>query len=196
MIKIFDNVLDLEKQNALEEFALTRIPWYYYQDISGCNIQSDNPNYFPSGGFSHVAFRDGIINSSFYKDFINLEKITHDIFNSLKIEINEILRLKLNLTTPIPGYKPNNFCTPHVDLPFSHYVLLYYINNSDGDTIFFKTSDTSHNTNFEILTRIRPKKGSCVLFDGSIFHTQSNPIVSPIRLNLNINVTLKNYKLL
>jgi hypothetical protein len=68
---------------------------------------------------------------------------------------------------------------PHVDTDSPHYVLLYYVNDTDGDTVFF---DNYLNE----IKRISPKKGRVVFFDGSIYHAASNPTINP-RFVLNYN---------
>ena len=46
--------------------------------------------------------------------------------------------------------------------------MLYYVNDTDGDTIFY-------NDNEEEIKRVSPKKGRVVFFDGSIMHSASTP---------------------
>ena len=57
--------------------------------------------------------------------------------------------------------------------------------------IEFETPTDLSKENLKIIRQITPKKGTCVLFDGSIYHTQSNPITSQLRVNMNVNVILK-----
>jgi hypothetical protein len=191
MIKVIENIFDLETQDFIENLAMTDVPWFYYHDISGANNHFKDINYFPSGGFSHVAFNNGKPNSLLFKELLNLNNLMNLIAEKFEATIEEFYRVKLNLTTPIYGYKENNFCSPHRDLIIPHHVFLYYINDSDGDTIFFENSEIRVKEDLKISHRITPKKGSCVLFDGSIYHTQANPIKSSVRLNINADVRLK-----
>jgi len=191
MIKLIENVFDLETQNFIEEFTTTDVPWFYYSDISGADNHFKDINYFPSGGFSHVAFNDGKINSLLFEEYLNLKNLVNQIAEKFEATVEEFYRVKLNLTTPVYGYRENNFCSPHRDLPIPHYVFLYYINDADGDTVFFENSENYIEKDLKIYRRITPKKGLCVLFDGSIYHTQSNPIRSSVRLNINADVKLR-----
>ena len=58
-------------------------------------------------------------------------------------------------------------------------MILYYINDADGDTFFFDSDGM-------IIHRETPERGKMVIFDGSIFHASSSPSKN-IRMTLNIN---------
>lgn len=95
-------------------------------------------------------------------------------------------RAKVNCTFPSTTMTPYAPQEPHVDLKYDdgrsvpHMVCLYYINDSDGPTYFY--SDEGRITH-----RIEPKKGTAILFDGSIMHAGSNPVNSQYRFAFNIN---------
>jgi hypothetical protein len=67
-IKIKDDVLSKETQDYFEYFAKTNIPWFYHEEISGTEKVFKDKNWKPSGGFTHVAYHDGKINSSFFNN--------------------------------------------------------------------------------------------------------------------------------
>ena len=95
-------------------------------------------------------------------------------------------RAKVNCTFPAPGIPSYTPQEPHVDLKYEdgrsipHLVCLYYINDSDGPTYFYSESG-------DIIEKIEPKKGTAVIFDGSIMHAGSNPVNFPFRFAFNIN---------
>jgi hypothetical protein len=95
-------------------------------------------------------------------------------------------RAKVNCTFPSTTMTPYAPQEPHVDLKYEdgrsipHLVCLYYINDSDGPTYFYSEDG-------KITHRIDPKKGTAVIFDGSIMHAGSNPVNSPLRFAFNIN---------
>jgi hypothetical protein len=70
---------------------------------------------------------------------------------------------------------------PHTDLPFDHYVVLYYVNDSDGDTVFFH--------NGEIVKRVSPKRGRLIIFDGRIEHGGGIPTIGP-RCAVNFDIRI------
>ena len=68
----------------------------------------------------------------------------------------------------------------HIDNENPHDVVLYYINDADGDTFFFDNDG-------KIIHRETPKKGKCVIFEGlHAYHASSSPTKN-IRMTLNIN---------
>ena len=77
---------------------------------------------------------------------------------------------------------------PHVDLATPHKTLIYYVNDSDGDTLIFKEryygkADYSAKT---IEKTITPKANRAVIFDGLKYHTGSVPTKNN-RIIINMN---------
>ena len=64
--------------------------------------------------------------------------------------------------------------TPHTDLSEKHFVMLYYVKDSDGDTIIY--NETEKSDKYTIKQKVTPKQGRVVLFDGSLYHTAEQPI--------------------
>ena len=75
--------------------------------------------------------------------------------------------------------KANCFNSVHIDYPEDHINLIYYVNNSDGDTFIFDDGK---------IKNIRPKKGRILLFDGKYEHASSNPIESKYRSIISFNL--------
>ena len=73
--------------------------------------------------------------------------------------------------------------SPHIDFYFPHKVLLYYVHDTDGDTIFYD----KFNNEYKEIYRVTPKKGSAVVFDGSIYHASTTPNLHQRRIAININ---------
>ena len=71
----------------------------------------------------------------------------------------------------------------HVDLSSPHLVVLYYVMDSDGDTIIYdkKWEKGKEHLNSEktakllIKKRVTPKQGRLVVFDGRYWHTAEQP---------------------
>jgi hypothetical protein len=75
----------------------------------------------------------------------------------------------------------------HINFGMPHLVMLYYVNDSDGDTVIFdKTLDDIPNgihypdeyCTLNITHRISPKRGRVLFFDGKFYHASSSPTKS------------------
>ena len=101
---------------------------------------------------------------------------------SLSVNFKEIFSSEINLEflsiLYFPIEIPDDHNRPHVDQDYPHTVLLYYINDSDGDTYFFKKK--------KIIDRVTPKQNRLVIFDGTTHHASSNPSKGH-RISLNLN---------
>tara|TARA_B110000503_G_scaffold61049_1_gene96944 strand:- start:696 stop:1322 length:627 start_codon:yes stop_codon:yes gene_type:complete len=102
-----------------------------------------------------------------------------------------LTKLKINLQTSLPNNSPNTFNIPHIDnssfTPYT-YTLIYYANDSDGDTIIFNEKfENSPIKNFSIYKKITPKKGRVIIFPTNTVHCGSHPTKSISRIVININ---------
>ena len=99
----------------------------------------------------------------------NFSKVPQVVCSSLNIKLIDIIAARLFIT--VPHKTSLDHYAPHTDRPEEHLGLIYYVNDSDGDTIFFEDGKESK--------RVTPKKGRVVLFDGSTLHaggfTTDNP---------------------
>jgi len=118
----------------------------------------------------------------------------HDIGNNILqtfakkhgIEVKETLRIKANILNKTD--KQDHIHPPHVDMTKPHMVLLYYVNDSDGDTIIFHQKHSSDQDPVLTVNRsISPKAGSAIMFDGLTYHSSASPNHAEERIVLNIN---------
>jgi len=98
-----------------------------------------------------------------------------------------ILRCRADLT----AYHPNNLKhQPHVDFKFPHYSAVFYINESDGDTVIYNEKWSTKACYPELLTVkevVSPKPNRVVIFDGDLIHTGHSPQRYQTRVILNSN---------
>ena len=94
----------------------------------------------------------------------------------------EIVAARAFMLLPTPPVA--NFSVKHVDNFEPHLVILYYVNDSDGDTFFF-----GKDINDGISRRITPKKNRAIIFDGLIYHAGSLPTANK-RVILNFNLLI------
>lgn len=168
------NVLSKEESNLLlkETIFNDNFPWYYLHDSATLEEKSNTFNY----SWYHALVLDGRINSSFYKLF---EPSILNILEKFKLKNKIINRIRLGKTVSVGKKHINN---PHIDQHEKHQTILYYLNDSDGDTYFYKKDKKT------IEKQITPEQNKAVLFDGLIYHASSKPIKNMYRLVLNINL--------
>jgi hypothetical protein len=120
----------------------------------------------------------------------DIHEIGSNILNTFAkkhgIEIKEILRIKANILNKTD--KQNHIHPPHVDMNIPHMVLLYYVNDSDGDTVIFdQVYHSEKKPELTVNRTISPKAGSAIMFDGLTYHSSSSPKNAKERIVLNIN---------
>ena len=178
-IYVFDDIIGLDYQNEIKKKLLgeERFPWYYIEDVSS----GDSGNQ-KRGGFTHGYVNEQGIESDYHYLFLELIKKSCSKIN-IK-EVNAILgRSFLQLPSNI---KRDDVDTPHTDIPVDHFVMLYYVCDSDGDTIIYNEEcnnldEYDDNTNvvknkiFSIQKKVTPKQGRVVLFNGKLYHTAEQP---------------------
>lgn len=179
-MKVIDNKVSKTLQNKIEEYFLhDNFPWYYNDNSLGKhvpkkykNITKDSFNEFQ---LTHKFVDKGKVNSS----HIN---IIVDLLHELNMEGSHILRCKANLKFKSNTRKKHNGF--HVDHKDPHEVMIYYVNDSDGDT-YLKVGKTTK--------RISPKKGRVLCFDGKIMHAANHPRKINKRLIINFNLVKKSH---
>ena len=98
----------------------------------------------------------------------------------LKIKKVDVLQGRSFLSTPT-NIPRDDVDTPHVDMVAPHFIMLYYVCDSDGDTIIYNEKTKFDNRapdpkmNYTIKKKVSPKQGRVVLFDGRHFHTAEQP---------------------
>lgn len=176
MIKQIYNPLSVQQADYIEQKISDKFfPWYYFENVH--EVESDSDITY---GFQHTAVEFGKDNSSLCE---TAKLITYAVANVAGITIDYIHHLRFNLLT-----KQSNNIVPHFHTDLTsefyeqnphlgkHYSALYYINNSDGCTIFEKSKK-----------KIEPIKNTGVVFDGSLSHSALYPQSNQIRLVLNMN---------
>lgn len=185
-MKIIKDFVPEFYQNSIYETLLNdEIDWKFLKNASeGINIKNiNNLNYeIDQSGFYHLAYFDNKICSNIFylvRPFINI------LSENYGEKISSLLRIRLGLSLMS---NENGYRYPHTDFDFPHKTLLYYVNTSDGDTIFYNEKfGLNHNNNFSVMKTYTPEMGTAILFDGLRYHSSSKPIVSNHRFTININ---------
>jgi hypothetical protein len=183
MIQVIDNVISKIYQDRLEEtFFSKSISWILNQNLTEA-----------ISGNGEVGFTHPLINPEYRSEYFNYTlPLIYEISEKSGVNVSQILLARSFLQLPsLSAYKNDLF---HVDLKQKHIVFLYYINDSDGDTLitnqkFFQNKKQFFPRDYEmqIQEKITPKKGRAVIFDGMLFHAAGIPKINT-RCVLNFDI--------
>lgn len=174
--KIIDNVLNDSLLTSIKKRieAPELMPWYFIEN-SATLLSYNTVNY----SFYHLVWdKDSkeILSPIIFDMSNTIGLISKDLFKLEKTY--DIIRLRWGMTTTLNKIHKHD---PHIDMESPHKVILFYLNDSDGDTYFY-------NKEHKIIDSVTPKENRAVLFDGSILHSSSKPIKFSRRIVLNINL--------
>ena len=171
------NVLDDKSANELQQTLLSNnFSWYWNEYTIEKNWPldfSERPNF----QFTHLFVADNNVYSNFYNlIFPILQKIEETTNKSIK----HIVRIKANLLTQT-NLNQNNKFEIHSDAEKGEdcYSFLYYVNNSDGDTVFYSDNENE-------IQRITPKENSGILFKSELLHMGESPKINRRRIVVNV----------
>jgi hypothetical protein len=138
---------------------------------------------------------DTYSNRFMYCSYYDQENFTHELSLMILdkfcskhgINYKEVTRTRSNTTFLCDEKRPS---IPHIDDYQDHLVLLYYVNDSDGDTLLYKNIyDPEQDNDMIIESRISPKAGRAVLFMGDTYHSFHYPNKHDTRSVININIS-------
>jgi hypothetical protein len=201
-ILLIENVVPKSFQQTIVERIQgdAHFPWFLLHRIGHPDHYGigTTPNYIDTNitddvGFFHMAF-DGNVTSPYYDFFRGILEFFAEKTN---ISIKRILRIRLRYTHRGVGHTESKYAPPHVDLnsqePYS--TLVYYVNDSDGDTIIFDKifhpSQEHYNPVFAEplpeLVRVSPKQGTGLFFNGHRYHAGNYPVKTSSRIVINFD---------
>ena len=206
-IYVFDDMINIEYQEQIKDtlmgdrgFKNRDFPWYYTKDVTSLG---DSNQGRPALSHRYVLYdhdeKKASLDSEHHQLFVPLLKSAcarMGIRDAKALQGRSFLQFPLNL-------KDKTVDTPHVDLFFPHMVVLYYVCDSDGDTVLYNQRYTGkervhglHKYQDQFTERqcVTPKQGRTVIFDGTIFHTAQQPI-NNIRCVVNYDLIYDSTKL-
>ena len=188
-IIVLDNFLPLYVQDHIENLCY-KVPWVMSKQTQ--NV--DNfilGNYRDKGQFTHLFWHVGENKKSLnnYEEYL---KLSH--YFSLPLQIaclkqgisfgleTNLYRGKVNLThndnnpSPISNLPHRDIIGVTNELLKSMWAIIYYVNESDGDTIIYNEKEQFNDlSKYTIRQSISPKKGRIVFIKGDLFHSASTP---------------------
>ena len=206
---VIDDFIEKEYQEQIKKVLLgsepfddQEFPWYFIEDVTASG--DDDSQHRPAMSHQYVEFQDdkdsmGVIASDFHDMFIPMLQRA-----AFKFRMRYVNALQGRSFLQFPTNKKMSVDLPHIDIySRKHLVCLYYVCDSDGDTIIYNEREGGSNRNFaewtvenvkEIVTpkltikqRVTPKQGRVVLFDGWLMHTAEQPI-NNVRCIVNYNL--------
>ena len=143
--------------------------------------------------FSHVMLQRGQT-EPISPWFFYFSNIVQEFLIKQKIKFGQPIRACLNLCYHIPGHE---YFDPHIDYHDKHYVIILYLNESDGNTVIFKNEIKSKKSKsvieysdvIGIKHEVSPEVGKIICFDGKHYHALRSPSPGKVRLACVFNVT-------
>ena len=173
---IIENIIPKELQDKLsDEITNGNFPWYYNNSTNYDQHGTETDDGYQ---FIHAVCKDNNITSPI---FDLLKPILQSFEEHTSLKIVNILRIKINLLTPLKLSEEQIQKTIHTDiLKDSKYTnvvsLIYYVVDSDGDTVVYDGND---------IVTCTPKKGTAFYFKSIMDHRASNPLVNKRRIVIN-----------
>ena len=175
-IIVIDDFISLEYQEKIKQELLgleNDFPWYYTEDVTTAG--DFDSQYRPALNHYYVNFDDD--------DISEVESVYHHLFvpmlskacKYLKIPETEVIQGRSFLQFPLKNIDTSVVDTPHIDLDEGdeHVVVLYYVVDSDGDTIIY--NERTESLTYTEKQRVTPKQGRVVIFEGGQYHTAQQP---------------------
>ncbi len=174
-ILVIDDFISLEYQEKIKKDLLgldNYFPCHYTEDVT--NSGEFDSQHRPAMAHQYVSI-DG--------DSSEIESAFHHLFvpmlskacQYLKVPEAEVLQGRSFLQFPLKNIDTSVVDTPHIDIDEGdeHVVVLYYVVDSDGDTVIY--NERTESSSYTEKQRVTPKQGRVVIFDGRQYHTAQQP---------------------
>lgn len=188
-------------QNVWSKYTLAKVkelllgpsmPWYicntdYYDNYSDINSQK----------WQHIAYHKNVTASAIGP---YLEMAVWEAFSKTNQNVDELIRIRCSMTEIGHDHFVGG---PHVDTNTPHMTALFYLNDSDGDTILYNEKyDPSKRLDqyayYEqyiktptVNKTVTPEENKMFWFDGLTYHSSNSPTKTSKRYIINVNYTLK-----
>ena len=183
MIEVVDNFAPQDYFELIQNHVLSwNQPWYYQSNITA--------GVFGKSGLGKHGLNCHIIQNT--NEFLDtyIAGLLTDLLVKMKdgIGCQNVLRSRLDMTVYTPG---GMMFDPHVDSPDPHVSTIFYMNDSDGNTVIFNErfegSTEIDQSKLTVQKEIEPKANRLLIFDGHYIHTGHAPAHYNNRVLLNSN---------
>ena len=175
-IIVIDDFVTLEYQEKIKQELLgvnNNFPWFHTEDVTDAGELTSQHR--PALAHQYVNLNDD--------DVSEIESIFHHLFTPLlskacqhlKMPQTEVIQGRSFLQFPLKNIDTSVVDTPHIDLDEGeeHIVVLYYVIDSDGDTVIY--NERTKSLTYTEKQRVTPKQGRVVIFEGGQYHTAEQP---------------------
>lgn len=186
-IKIIDNCVPITIQDELENLAYVNSNIKYaFTNFASYPKHLNNSNHYQDGSqLVNMFVLNGQFITADVSHFFLLPLQITCLKEKLYFDLQGVIRAKINLKFKQESELDNFTNPPHIDNNIEKALIgIYYINDSDGDTIIYEGRDEN---NLKISQSIKPKKGRMILMDGSTWHSASHPLKTETRMIINYN---------
>jgi hypothetical protein len=183
-MEIIENFLPKPYHDKLYSVLMGQtFPWFYNHGTAYLN--DDGGSKLDSNTLDVKQFTHAFYKENQYSNYYNL---IHPIIILLEQKFDRefesrLIRAKANLMIKHSNYPKDFYTIPHKDHLGEIESFLYYVNDSDGDTLIFNEKDRE--STLTVNSRISPVHGKSVLFDSSYFHSSTPPTEHNERVVLN-----------
>jgi len=190
-VMIIDQAVPRVIQDLLESLALSdKINWFRHK---GATYNDGAPQAFPVTPDSLDVHQ---FTHTIYENTRGVEPKASQLFpailpviTAIPYTIKQMIRIKMNLCVYAQSDNRDAHGMPHVDFTEIKEPLLsaiYYVNDSTGDTLIF-AQRFGQEAPLTVKTRVTPKKGRLVVFDGALLHAGNTPRTNDPRININFD---------
>jgi len=172
---IIDDIIPKNLQDDFHDIVMKYPSWTFVDDMSYSPTKTKYPSYGFNMLFKHP--EHGVLSDLY--EAVSVPIINH-FLEKTKISIKDIYFNRAFLQMPLDNKFIKEHNGIHIDIPEPHYACVYYMNDTDGDTILYEqtmenTPFGSQNVQLKEHIRVTPKKGRFVMFDGLRYHCSSQP---------------------
>jgi hypothetical protein len=193
MIRVFDDIIPKRYQQEIKNVIFSaNFPWMFINDVTvpDNSLEHIEGKYKARPANAHL-FKDSFKTSNYFSLISPMIMMAAD---KAGVEYKEVTQARSFLQHPLnPSITEGRLDPPHIDDGNNHIVFLYYVMDSEGDTIIYNkmyeggSSSLTSVEDLDIIQKVTPKQGRMVVFDGRYYHTAEQPKEN-IRCIININV--------
>jgi ectoine hydroxylase-related dioxygenase (phytanoyl-CoA dioxygenase family) len=179
------SIVDLEYQKAIYSY-LTNVEfdWHFMNDATDelANNALDNSN---TPGFGNLIYYHKHEHNPHLEFF---QPLVDAVEKHSNLKINKLLRVRAGFllnTKYVMHHQPYKHNTPHRDYEQEHYTVVYYVTQSDGETVVFHETEKAEK--YYPMHKSMPEPGKMLVFNGLHYHASTCPKMFTKRIAITIN---------